>query len=141
MMNYPLIHSFEVIFRDIDWLGHVNNSVYFTYFETGRIKYYAQVFQRQDINVFPSVVVEATCTFKAPAYLGDTLHMGVGLSRFGNSSFDMHYRIENAQGRLLALAKTVSVFIDPQTERSIPIPEQIKILTQAYQGAWQLPES
>ena len=39
--NYPYEISLEVAFRDIDAMGHVNNAVFFAYFETVRIKYMA----------------------------------------------------------------------------------------------------
>ncbi|HNS38672.1 MAG TPA: thioesterase family protein, partial [Promineifilum sp.] len=72
--NYPYEISLEVAFRDIDAMGHVNNAVFFAYFETVRIKYLAEVMERSglfgtELLDLPLILVEASCTYKSPALL------------------------------------------------------------------------
>jgi len=137
--NYPFEDKIEVTFRDIDAMGFVNNAVFFTYFETVRIKYVFRIFEQSDILdlEFPLILVEAGCTYHSPALLGETVAVGVGLSRFGNKSFDLLYRIEGEDGRLIATGKTIQVMYDYGTQSAFPIPEAIKTRVQAFQGTWQ----
>lgn len=41
MKDYRFTLTIPVIFHDLDAMGHVNNVVYLTYFETARIAYYS----------------------------------------------------------------------------------------------------
>ncbi len=136
--NYPFEDKLEVTFRDIDAMGFVNNAVFFTYFETVRIKYVSRIFEQSDILDLdlPLILVEATCTYHSPALLGETLAVGVGLSRFGNKSFDLLYRIEGEDGRLIAIGKTIQVMFDYETQSAFPIPDDVKTRINNYQGAW-----
>jgi acyl-CoA thioester hydrolase len=40
--SFPFQTPIEVIFRDVDAMGHVNNAVYFTYLETARTRFFFQ---------------------------------------------------------------------------------------------------
>ena len=144
--TFPYEIELEVAFRDIDAMGHVNNAVFFSYFETARVKYIMQVFESGDLADFdlldlPLILVEATCSYKSPALLGETLKVGIGLSRFGNKSFDLLYQILGQDGRLVATGKTVQVMYDYGTRSAYPIPNNIKEQVKAFQVAWQMPES
>lgn len=138
--NYPYTYTVQVIFRDLDPLNHVNNAVYFTYFESARIKYFAEILGQTWQEQFPIVLAKARCDFKSPALRDEYLYIGLGVTRFGWSSFDIVYRVEAQSGRLVAIAKTVSVHFNPATGKSQVIPEEVKASVLAYQGDWQLEE-
>ncbi len=144
--KFPYEIKIEVAFRDIDAMGHVNNAVFFAYFETARMKYVMDVFEPGDPNEFdlldmPLILVEATCSYKSPALLGETLQVGVGLSRFGTKSFDLVYRILGEDGRLVAFGQTVQVMYDYGTRSAYAIPDEIRKQVEAFQGGWQPPQS
>ena len=129
----PFQIEIEVIFRDVDAMGHVNNAVYFSYLETGRIKFMQQVGQLRSGSI---IVAEACCTYKSPAILGELLIVGLGVSRFGRKSFDLAYRLETEAGRLVAIGKTVQVMYNYQTEETILIPAEFKERVLLFQGDW-----
>ena len=132
----PYKITIEVPFRDLDAMGHVNNAVYFSYMETARIKFLVELLAARSLHDLPVIMAEATCTFKAPAFFGEQLTVGVGVSRFGSKSFDMTYRIDAGDGRLIALGKTVQVMYDYAAARTIVVPEAFKAKVLAFQGAW-----
>ena len=134
--SFPYRVTIEVPFRDLDAMGHVNNAVYFSYMETARIKFLVDLLAVTSLHDLPVIMAEATCTFKAPAFFGEQLTVGVGLSRFGSKSFDMTYRIDAGDGRLIALGKTVQVMYDYAAARTIVVPEAFKAKVLAFQGAW-----
>ena len=62
--NYPYEINLEVAFRDIDAMGHVNNAVFFAYFETVRIKYLGDIMEKSglfgtELLDLPLILVEA----------------------------------------------------------------------------------
>ena len=134
--SFPYRISIEVPFRDLDAMGHVNNAVYFSYLETARIKYLVDLLAATSLHDLPVIMAEATCTFKAPAFFGEQLTVGAGISRFGTKSFDMVYRVTAGDGRLIALAKTVQVMYDYSAAQTIVMPEAFKAKILAFQGAW-----
>jgi acyl-CoA thioester hydrolase len=133
---FPYIISIEVSFRDLDAMGHVNNAVYLTYMETARIKFLIELFGVQSLHDLPVIMAEATCTFKSPAFFGEQLTVGAGISRFGTKSFDMLYRVVAGDGRLVALAKTVQVMYDYATAQTVAVPDSFKQKVHAFQGDW-----
>lgn len=140
--NYPYEIEQEVAFRDIDAMGHVNNAVFFAYFETVRIKYLGDIMERSgllgtELLDLPLILVEASCTYKSPALLTEVLHIGTGISRFGTKSFDMLYRVEGQDGRLVAYGRTVQVMYDYRSRSAFQIPDSLRQYVGDYQGHWE----
>lgn len=127
----------EIRFSDIDAFGHVNNAVYFTYFEMARVAYLAQVGVVQD--EFPNpffIIAEATCQFKAPVRLQTRLLARVRLSRMGNASFDFEYQlVDAATDQIMAQGRTVQVVFDYQAGRSVPLPAAWRAAMQEFEAS------
>jgi len=134
--SFPYKVVIEVAFRDLDALGHVNNAIYLSYMETARIKFLVDLLTVTSLHDLPVIMAEATCTYKAPAFFGEQLTVGVGVSRFGSKSFDMTYRIDAGDGRLIALGKTVQVMYDYAAARTLVVPEDFRSKVLAFQGEW-----
>lgn len=133
---FPFQHTQEVIFRDVDMLGHVNHAQYFTYFEAARMKFLLNFFTN-DQQPWPVILVRASCDYKAPAFLGDLLTIHVGVSRLGNTSFTITYRCDRAD-TTLATAETTIVMYDYATEKPFPIPKAFRERIETFQAGWQL---
>ena len=117
------------MWSDMDALGHINNAAYFTYFEQTRIAWLEQagllhyLNGRNDIG---PVVVKTECTYKkAVVYPADlTISMSVG--NVGRSSFTTKYEIRDSVGDICTIGSAVTVWIDYQAEKSIPLPDDIR---------------
>ena len=142
--KYPYEVMIEVAFRDIDAFGHVNNAVFFSYMEYARVKFAIELFEDSNLATeslldIPLILVEATCTYHSPALLSEKMTLGVGVSRFGNKSFDLIYRFTGEDGRLIAAGQTVQVMYDYGLGRSFPVPDMIKEKVREFQKGWQPP--
>ena len=140
--GFPYEAAIEVAFRDIDAFGHVNNAVFFSYMEYARVKYLIELFAGTPLHTeglldIPIILVEATCTYRSPALLGETLALGIGLSRYGTTSFDLLYRIIGHDDRLVASGKTIQVMFDYASSRPFPIPDEVKTQVLQFQGDWR----
>lgn len=126
-MSDPFKIRFAVRFRDVDVLGHVNNAVYFTYMETARTEYWLHTFGGENLQDLSFTVARAECDFKIPAHFGDEIEVSIRTMEIRNSSFDWHYEIRNVKtGDLLAHGKTIQVFYNHATQKSSPVPPQVR---------------
>ena len=125
LADYPFVHWEIVRFRDLDVLGHLNNAVYASYFETARIDYYHELtgLPFEELGI---ILAEMTISYRAPAYFGEHLAIGVRIPSIGNKSFVMEYQIVRADETLIATGTSVLVAYDYHTQRSIPVPASIR---------------
>ena len=136
----PYTNSIEVIFRDVDSFGHVNNAVYFTYLETVRTKYFRELKTRSGVDAMDVIIAQATCNYRSPAYIDERLDISVAITRFGNKSFDCMYIINTDNGRKIALAKTIQVAYDYKTNTTVIVSETFKQAVIEFQGGLYFPE-
>ena len=98
-----------VRFRDLDALGHVNNAVFLTYFESARIDWWLHTTRRQGLAALDMILARAEVDFRSPLSYGESVEISVGCTSLGRSSFvlegDMH---ERANGRLVAESRKVA---------------------------------
>jgi acyl-CoA thioester hydrolase len=126
LAGFPFVHWIDVRFRDLDSLGHVNNAVYATYLESARIAFY-QGLTGLPLEKLDIILAEITVSFRAPAYYGDRLGVGVRIGSFGTKSFTMEHAIaREADGALIASGRSVIVCYDYRAGRSIPVPDELR---------------
>ncbi|MFY8022338.1 MAG: acyl-CoA thioesterase [Bacteroidia bacterium] len=120
--------SIKPYWSQMDVLGHINNSVYFTYCEQARIAWLEQIGFGHSFNgkskVGP-VIINAACTFhKAVVYPSD-LTVTVFGAELGRSSFMTYYEITQ-QGILYTSGSSKIVWVDYELEKSVEVPEVIR---------------
>jgi len=94
----------EVRFRDLDALGHVNNSVYFTYFEEGRKHFSKRVFGVSDISDFKFIMAHIQCDFKRPIQFNDHAVLQMWVKNIGTKSFSFEYRLVDLSDEAMVYA-------------------------------------
>jgi acyl-CoA thioester hydrolase len=112
----------EVRFSDLDAYGHVNNAVYFTYFETARTRLFLEPFQALGRQGLLLLVVRAECDYQKPIELTDRVVVDLVVERVGRSSFDLAYTLHNGAGTIFATAKTVMVCFDAKLGKPVAVP-------------------
>ncbi|MEM3676089.1 MAG: thioesterase family protein [Thermoplasmataceae archaeon] len=115
----------QVRYGDLDTLGHVNNAVYLTYFELGRIDYLRRALGSLDISDISFVIVHAEVDFKKPIHLHDTIFVETTVDGVGNSSIKFNHRIVGEDGELFAAGKTVAVWVDANRQ-PVPVPDNVR---------------
>ena len=131
-MPTPLLtHRLEVRFRDCDAFGHVNNAVYFTYFEQARASLWKTLglagFRDTDTSGVSVILARAECDFRAPARFGDVLDVRLALEAVGRTSFTYGYEILSVpDGRTIAAGRTVQVLFDYTRRTPVEIPADLR---------------
>ncbi|MBO9311645.1 MAG: acyl-CoA thioesterase [Chloroflexus sp.] len=134
LAEYPFHYRIEVRFRDLDALGHVNNAVYATYFESARIAYYQRLVGGS-LDRLGIILAELTISYKAPAHFGDELLVGVRVGKIGGKSFTMDYAIARVgDGALIATGQSVLVAYDYAAGRSVPVSDEFRARVAEMQG-------
>ncbi|WP_217540849.1 acyl-CoA thioesterase [Vibrio metschnikovii] len=94
LAGFPVITEIPVAWGEMDALQHVNNVVYFRYFETARIDYFKQVAlmeETQSTGIGP-VLSETQCRYKIPVTFPDTLLIGSRVVDIQSDRFTMEYQ-------------------------------------------------
>lgn len=118
--------SIDIRFADLDAYGHVNNAIFFTYLEHARVKLFQHYFGSFLDSSLLFLVVRAECDYKAPVTLQDSLLITLTVEQLRNTSFTFLYRLHDGNGREFATARTVMVGYDPQAEKPVALPVQIR---------------
>ncbi|MBW4564738.1 MAG: acyl-CoA thioesterase [Mojavia pulchra JT2-VF2] len=104
----------------IDFIGHVNNSVYIQWMEIGRTKLLQAIgMPMQEIvqHGFAPVLVETNIVYKTPLYLGECVQLEMWISQLNKASAIMHFCFYNQQRILAAQGWQKGLFVDKQTMR------------------------
>ncbi len=124
MERFSVRTEFDVRWRDTDALGHVNNAVYFTYMEMGRIAFMRDVFGQTNTDKIDFILASAACDFHASLYCGDHVEVGLRVTGLGRTSFDFDYEIRRlADGVVAAKGRSTQVMFDYENNCKIPIPD------------------
>lgn len=138
MSEFRFFHPIEVRYGDLDPQGHLNNAKYLTYFETGRINYFAHLglfTQGQSFMEIGVILADARVTFLAPVHYGMPIKVGVRVSKIGNKSMTVDQNIVHAEsGEVLATGQVILVAFDYHTNKTMPVPDAMREKIVTYEG-------
>jgi len=143
--DFPVLRAITTRWHDNDHYGHVNNVVYYAFFDTAVNGYLIEA-SGTDIRSLPAIgiVAETSCRFMRELSFPDTVYAGLALEKLGNTS--VIYRIglfRNEEAEPAAIGRFVHVYVDAKTRRPVPVPAQIRAaltaLQEGYIGSATLP--
>lgn len=120
----------QIRFSDIDGYLHVNNGVYFSYFEHARAVFLYEVCGWNVLTI-GTVVGRIEIDYLRPIHLEDQVEALVKCTRIGNSSFDLDQVLvgidSKGESRVFAKCKCIMVAVDMKTMRHVPVPEEYRL--------------
>ena len=119
----------QVRFSDLDVLGHVNNSVYLTYFESARVYYFKELLD-EDWNweTDSIVLVKNEVEYIRPILLHDVPEIEISTAHIGSKSFTFAYEIR-VKGELHSKGLSTLVAYDVHTRSTVAInPTMLEVL-------------
>lgn len=123
----------KVRWGDMDALGHVNNAVYFTYFEQIRVAWLERLSMttgiRAGAHVGP-VVVNAFCAFHQPIIYPAQVIVRMFGGDVGRSSIDTFYELHDAERQDIhyASGRAKVVWVNHRAGHSTPLPAEVRSL-------------
>jgi acyl-CoA thioester hydrolase len=127
--DYPVFYPLTTRWADNDIYGHVNNVVYYAYFDSVANRYLIEE-GGLDIAAAEVVgfVVNSGCQYHAPISYPDAIEAGLRVDRLGNSSVQYGIGIFRAgEDSAAAHGHFVHVFVERASNRSVPIPEALRV--------------
>ena len=122
-------HRLEVQlrFNDIDILGHLNNTVYFSLYDLGKARYMEDLGLRPRGPVAPTcVIADVHCTYFIPIHYGDEIYVTTECVEVGEKHFVLEQELVDEKGEVRSRCRTVMVCIDAATGKSAPLSEAYK---------------
>ena len=131
--SYRAFRTITTRWMDNDQYGHVNNVIYYSWFDTAVNAYLIEqgaldTTQGDTIGL----VVETQCNYFAPVSFPQVIEAGIRVAQVGRSS--VRYEVGLfAQGEPLTAAAGhfIHVYVDRATRRPVPVPEPLRAVLQA----------
>lgn len=126
---------YEVTWRDLDAIGHVNNAVYFTYFEWARTKYWFDMSGFDRVEDLGFIVARAECDFRSQLGLSEMIDVCVRVGEMRTSSLDFLYEVRRvSNGEVAAKGRVVVVLFDWASRQKMTITEELRARVGSFQG-------
>ena len=122
--DFPYRLTDNVRFADLDPNQHVNNAVYATYFETGRVTLMKDRSYGLTFEGLAWILVRLDIHFRAELRWPGTIEMGLGVAKLGRTSVTFD-QVVFSEGKCVASAQSFSVLIDETTRKPTPLTEEI----------------
>ena len=137
LAGFPVVIELPVFWGDMDYFRHVNNIVFFRYFESARIEYLERIGFREEANdVGAGPILQSThARFRRPLAWPDSVLVGARTVDVGADRFTQEYRlVSKAQGVVAAEGGGTLVSYDYAAMRRVPLPGRVREAIRALEA-------
>ena len=129
LARYPVVLDVPVAWGEMDSLRHVNNIVYFRYFESARIAYFEKLGMWDFMNEtgIGPILGSVQCKFKIPLTYPDTVSVGTRIPSIEEDRFVMEYSMVSHKAQAVAAeGEGVIVSYNYRESKKTPLPQQLR---------------
>ena len=127
--DFPVVFETPVAWGEMDSMGHVNNAVYFRYFESARLAYFERVGFLDEMKrsgVGP-ILATTKCRFRKPLTYPDRIRVGATAKDVQEDRFTMLYCVESeALDTIAADGEGLIVAYDYNEKQKTAIPDSVR---------------
>ncbi|HLL16867.1 MAG TPA: thioesterase family protein [Pyrinomonadaceae bacterium] len=126
---YPVVIELPVAWGEMDALRHVNNIVYFRYFESARMAYFTRldIWDYMNETGIGPILASTACKFRLPLVYPDTVSVGTRISSVEADRFVMKYVVvSHRHAKVAAEGEGLVVSYDYRALRKTALPDEIK---------------
>ena len=137
LADYSVVTTVAVQWGDQDAFGHVNNVVYFRWFESNRMEYATRcgLADAPRESELAPILASISCNYRLQVRHPDFLYIGGRMTRIGTSSMTVQHAIySQQQQKLVADGESVMVLFDYQTQQSRPVPAALRRAVESLEG-------
>ncbi len=134
-LSHPLLAEFPVVFEvpvlwgEMDSYRHVNNVIYFRYFENARLEYFRRMgwFEFEEETGVGPILAATQARFRKPLTYPDRVAVGARVGTLGDDRFTLdHVVVSRRLAGLAAEGQGTVVSFDYRSGRKVPMPEELK---------------
>ena len=137
LQEFAVVTEIPVAWGEMDALQHVNNAVYFRYFETARLDYFKEIdllVNLKESQIGP-VLGHTECRYKLPVTYPDTLLIGSRVIDLQDDRFTMEYKIISTKlGKATTVGNATCVMFDFKNNTKATLPESVKTAIKTTEG-------
>lgn len=136
--GFPVTVEIPVAWAEMDWFRHVNNTVFFRWFETARIAYLERIgFADGETHGSLGPILASThARFRRPVFYPDTIIVGARAAEIAEDRFTNEYRaVSREQGEVVAEGGAVVVSYDYAAGKKAPLPAAVRAEIEALAEA------
>jgi len=118
----------QIRFSDIDSIGHINNNIYFSYFDLGKTYYFENIKATQ-VSWTDGIIVVAhlETDFYSPVFYKESIAVDTKVTRIGRKSFTLLQQLRNIKTHeIKCRCKSIIVAYNAAIQASMEIPETWK---------------
>lgn len=127
--SYAVFREISTRWSDNDVYGHVNNVIYYSWFDTAVNAYLIEQ-GALDIHAGQTIglVIETQCNYFASLAFPQQVEAGIRVAHLGSSS--VRYEVglfARGEAQSAAAGHLVHVYVDRQTRRPAPLPAALRV--------------
>jgi acyl-CoA thioester hydrolase len=137
LAGFPVVIEQKVAWGEMDAYQHLNNVVYFRYFENARIDYMQAIdwFKFEDETGIGPILAATQARYRRAVTYPDQLLVGARVSAMGEDRFTMEYRIASTKmNELVTLGDGIVVTFNHAEQKKVPIPEELRQRIERLEG-------
>ena len=135
MIQFHHVLPLQIRFNDVDKFGHVNNTVYFQFYDTAKTDYIASVCKGVDWERLAIVVVKIDAEFVAQIKANDHIASRTRVVKIGNKSFHLEQDVIDVDTQeVKSRCFSIMVLYDLEHQQTIPIPDEWRHAISIYDG-------
>ena len=132
---YRHILPLQIRFNDVDKFGHVNNTVYFQFYDTAKTDYIATVCKGVDWERLAIVVVKIEAEFLAQIKGDNHIAGRTRVTKIGNKSFHLEQDVIDVDTQeVKSRCLSIMVLFDLEHQQTIPLPDEWRQAISSYEG-------
>ena len=144
LVSYPVVIAIPVAWGDMDAFQHLNNTIYFRYFESARIAYFERLrfMELMQVTGVGPILASTQCRFKIPLTYPDSVDVGARIADVADDRFLMRYAVASRRHQKIAAeGEGLIVAFDYLQNKKAPLPEAIRRGIEAIEAAAHPPGS
>ena len=135
--GFAVVERIPVQWGDMDALGHVNNTRFFTWFETARIAHFRKLaFPAEQSTRVGLILAHTSCDFLLPVAYPAEVFAGARVTRLGETSFHHEYVVTPSDRSDQPVARGVGIIVlyDYEAEKPVPLDADLRARIKALDG-------
>jgi len=129
LLTCPVVVENPVVWGEMDAFGHVNNMIYFRYFENARIAYFEKIDLINFMNEtgIGPILASTQCKFRLPLTYPDRVSTGAKIVKLEDDSLTMaYYVVSHKHQKIAAQGDGIIVSYDYRGNKKVPLPAEIR---------------
>lgn len=129
LAGLPVVVELPVVWGEMDAYRHVNNVVYFRYFESARLEYFRRLdwFEYEQQTGIGPILAATSARYRKPLTYPDTIWVGARIPTIDADRFTMEYRLVSKKLAAVAAEGTGTIVTYHYAQGTkVPVPDELR---------------